>query len=49
MPALVATEFVGEVEWLGVVEDRKAQLASVARTSLDLKRFGVNLTRLGFR
>ncbi len=41
MPALVATEFVGEVEWLGVVEDRKAQLASVARTALDLEWTGV--------
>lgn len=41
MPALIATSYVATVEWLGVVEDREARLASVARASFMLGWGGV--------
>ena len=34
MPALVATEFVGEVTWLGCVTNREADLASAGRSQV---------------
>ncbi|MBT8415691.1 MAG: MOSC domain-containing protein [Boseongicola sp.] len=34
MPALVATKYVGRVEWLGCVTDREADLASTGRSEV---------------
>lgn len=36
MPALIPTDYYGEITWLGVVEDADASLRSTARTALPL-------------
>lgn len=41
MPALVATEYWGEVVWLGLVADREAKLASDRREAVDLEWGGI--------
>lgn len=41
MPALKPTEFYGEVVWLGIVPTDAKDIASVARTKLDLTLEGV--------
>lgn len=41
MPALIPTEYIATVEWLGVVDDREARLASSPRQSVDLGWGGV--------
>ena len=41
MPALVKTDIVGEVVWLGVVPDRDASLRSVAMTEAELTYAGI--------
>lgn len=52
MPALLATEFVGEIVWLGRVADRKAALQSESLTHVDAQFAGIpgeehrGLTRL---
>lgn len=40
MPALVSTEFVGRVQWLGLNEDRAAGLGNRAVEALDLRFSG---------
>lgn len=42
MPALMATEYFATVEWLGVVDDRAAKLASTGRSSVELGWGGVD-------
>ena len=40
MPALVSTDYVGRIVWLGVVPDRAAGLRSAPRDHLDLEFAG---------